>query len=76
MMKYYEFVCVDRDELSGPERRTVVSFETEEDSWGGFNEPMNNFMAFLKGCGYMFDNEATIGIQEGNGDFHFAIEYL
>jgi hypothetical protein len=69
-MKTYKFESYDEDSNV----KTVVEFDTESDMWSGYEGPMYNFFNFLKGSGFVFDLEDSIGIMQGNGDFKAAAE--
>ncbi len=68
MTQVYTFTCIDEENNV----RTEVSFETENDCWGGHDGPMCKFFDFLKGCGFVFDLNTEIGIMRENGTFEPA----
>jgi hypothetical protein len=70
MAKVYSFECFDDDDQT----KTVVQFETESDTWSGYDGPMWKFFDFLKGCGFVFDHEAQIGVVNKEGNFVSASE--
>ena len=70
-MKFYTFVCHDEEDNT----TTQVEFSTENDAWSGYNGPMWKFLDFLKGCGYVFDINTTIGVMDSNDKFHAANQY-
>lgn len=69
-MKTYTFTCTDTEDSS----RVSVTFDTDNDAWSGYNGPMWMFFNFLKGCGYVFDSEAEIGVTTGD-KFESATEF-
>lgn len=48
---------------------TVITHEFEEDVWYA---ALDNFVKFLRGCGYRLENN-SVGINEGSG--HCGMEY-
>lgn len=69
MSKTYVFECHDDDE----DTHTSVSFTTNNECWSGFDGPMWKFLDFLKGAGFVFSNEAKIGVMNNNfGSFESA----
>ncbi len=63
-MRHYVFSCMDSDD----DTSTVVSFKTENDCWDGYDGPMYKFFDFLKGCGFVFDINAEIGVMDTDED--------
>ena len=61
MGKFYRFEEYDDENQS----RVIVEFDTESETWSGFDGPMWKFFEFLKGCGYVFGQDAEIGVQTG-----------
>lgn len=73
MIKHYKFECYDEETKT----EVKVEFSTDNDAWCGHDGPMWQFFNFLKGCGYVFDMEAMIGVAGVTGypeDFHPALD--
>ena len=68
MSKRYSFECYDEDDNT----TTRVEFDTENDSWSGYDGPMWKMFDFLKGCGYVFGVNDQIGVMDDEGDFRPA----
>ena len=64
-MKQYTFECVDTEAGT----TTTHTLTTESDSWIGYNGPMMNFMQFLQGLGFIFGQNAMIGIMNDADTF-------
>ncbi len=65
MSKTYTFECFDDEDQS----RTLVEFTTENDAWSGYDGPVWRFLDFLRGCGYVFGDNSTIGIMDSKDEF-------
>lgn len=63
MSRSYRFECYDSED------RTSVNLEftTDAETWSGFDGPMCKFMDFLRGCGYVFEINAEIGVMDEDG---------
>lgn len=59
-MRTYRFECYDDEDKT----QVTIEFSTESDSWSGYDGPMWKFFDFLKGCGYVFDKHAEIGVMD------------
>lgn len=69
-MKTYRFECYDTEAKS----TVTMEFDTDVDTWTGFDGPMYRFFEFLKGNGFVFHHEAQIGVLDSNGEFIGADE--
>jgi hypothetical protein len=65
----YRFECNEYDENGAYTGSTTKVFRTDTDSWSGYDGPMWGFFEFLKGCGFVFDVEAMIGVMKDNEEF-------
>lgn len=65
----YRFECYT------PEGKKIsLEFDTENPCWSGVDGPMFNFFDFLKGCGYVFDINDSIGVMCADNTFRGAVE--
>lgn len=71
MTKTYSFSCYDDEDNC----TVSFSYDTKSDSWIGSEGPVWKFFDFLKGCGFVFGNESTIGVMDKDGKFIDADEY-
>lgn len=55
-MKKYTFISEDGG------TKNIMEFETESDSWCGYDGPVYNFFMFLKGCGFTFGEDGDMGV--------------
>lgn len=72
MAKTYTFTVtddgydVDETTYQGSTETTVKSLTTDSDTWTGYDGPVYAFFQFLKGIGFVFDNEAKLGVLTTN----------
>ena len=68
MTSHYKFTCTEYDEETGSEKVVTVEINPQHDAWSGFDGPVYEFFNFLKGCGFIFENNAQLGILETKGN--------